>query len=314
MRDLPAGLDRLALQQDGVVTYRQAISAGLTPEAIRHRLLVGVWQRLVRGSYYLHPGEVPLRSRCRAGLLGSSDRAAISHLTAGHLYRLDGLPPVARVDVTGPPTQPRRSSQLVSAHRAELEGEEWSWVGGLPVTRPGRTCLDLARTQSRLVAVRSVESAWQQGHVDRAALVELATRARGWPGVRRLTTVLAQADPRSESVLETGGRLVLRDAGLGPDELQLRIHDRDGHLLARADLAWVAPRVVVEFDGLTTHTDRAAFRHDRRRQNALVNSGWLVLRFTWEDVFGRPAYVVQEVRSALAGRSAGTSRAVVGAA
>ncbi len=310
MRALPAGLDRLALQQDGVVTYRQAISAGLTPEAIRHRLLVGVWQRLVRGSYYLHPGEVPLRSRCRAALLGSSGQAVISHLTAGHLHRLDGLPPVVRVDVTVSPMQPRRSSRLVSRTGRNSRARN----GRGRVTRPGRTCLDLARTQSRLVAVRSVESAWQQGHVDRAALVELATRARGWPGVRRLTTALAQADPRSESVLETGGRLVLRDAGLGPDELQLRIHDRDGHLLARADLAWVAPRVVVEFEGLTTRTDRAAFRHDRRRQNALVNSGWLVLRFTWEDVFGRPAYVVQEVRSALAGRSAGTSRAVGGAA
>ncbi len=314
MRDLPAGLDRLALQQDGVVTYRQAISAGLTPEAIRHRLLVGVWQRLVRGSYYLHPGEVPLRSRCRAALLGSSGRAVISHLTAGHLHRLDGLPPVVRVDVTVSPMQPRRSSRLVSAHRAELEGEEWVWLDGLPVTSAGRTCLDLARTQPRVIAVRSVESALRQRHVDGAELVRVATGARGWPGVRRLQTAMALADQRSESLLETGGRLVLQDAGLVPDEVQLRILDRDGHLVARADLAWLAQLVVVEFDGLAPHAGRAAFRHDRRRQNALLNSGWLVLRFTWEDVFGRPAYVVQEVRCALAARSVRISRAVIGAA
>lgn len=296
------------------MSYGQAVCAGLTPEAIRHRLETGSWQRLVRGIFYLRPGEVPLRSRCRAGLLGSSDRAAICHLTAGHLYRLDGLPPVARVDVTGPPTQSRRSSQLVSAHGAELDDAGWVWLDGLPVTSAGRTCLDLARSQPRVIAVRSVESALRQRHVDGAELARVATGARGWPGVRRLRTAMALADQRSESLLETGGRLVLQDAGLVPDEVQLRILDRDGHLVARADLAWLAQLVVVEFDGLAPHAGRAAFRHDRRRQNALLNSGWLVLRFTWEDVFGRPAYVVQEVRCALAARSVRISRAVIGAA
>jgi hypothetical protein len=44
-------------------------------------------------------------------------------------------------------------------------------------------------------------------------------------------------------------------------------------------------------------TDR--FVDDRRRQNALVNEQWTVLRFTWHDLVARPDGVVDEIRCAL---------------
>lgn len=305
MRAVPVDLVRLAGEQDRVVALHQALAAGLTPDAVRHRVESGQWRRLARGVYYLHAGAVPLRARCRAAVLVTAGRAVISHVAAGHLYRLDALPPSARVDVTVRSPEPRRSSALIRAHRADLDREEWGWLAGLPVTSPGRTCLDLARTQGRLIAVRATESAWSQGYVDRAQLLGLAERARGWPGVRRFRAAVTDADHRSESLLETAGRLVLRRAGLTGYDVQLVIYDEYGRLLARVDLAWPAEKLAVEFDGHDPHAGRAAFRHDRRRQNALVNRGWLVLRFSWEDVFGRPAYVVQDVRRALAVRHPG---------
>lgn len=252
MRDLPARLLAILVELDGVVTHRQCLDAGLPWTRFGTGWRRRSWQRLDRGIYYTQAGEVPLRSRARGALVGSSGRAVLSQLTAGHIHRFDGLLPAARVDVTVPPNGPRRSSRLVSAHRGRLDATEWSYVAGLPVMSAARTCLDLARRQPRLIAVRAVESALRQQQLDRAQLVTLATKARGWPGGRR--------------------------------------------------------------NGLTPHTARAAFRHDRRRQNALMNRGWLVLRFTWEDVFARPAYVVQEVRTALGDRIGVSFRAVVGAA
>ncbi len=118
--------------------------------------------------YYVQAGEVPLRARCRAAVLVTAGRAVVSHVAAGHLYQLDALPPSARVDVTVRSPEPRRSSALIRAHRADLDPEDWGWLAGLPVTNPGRTCLDLARTQGRLIAVRAIESAWSQGYVDHA--------------------------------------------------------------------------------------------------------------------------------------------------
>ena len=53
--------------------------------------------------------------------------------------------------------------------------------------------------------------------------------------------------------------------------------------------------MVIEIDGWAWHSDAARFRADRRRQNALVAAGWTVLRFTWQDVIGRPRQMVEEI-------------------
>lgn len=66
------------------------------------------------------------------------------------------------------------------------------------------------------------------------------------------------------------------------------------------DLAFPAERVAVEVDGWAWHVDAERFLSDRRRQNALVNAGWTVLRFTWHDLEGNPTRVVAEIRTALA--------------
>jgi very-short-patch-repair endonuclease len=55
----------------------------------------------------------------------------------------------------------------------------------------------------------------------------------------------------------------------------------------------------VEADGFAFHADRLAYRRDRERQNQLERLGWRVLRFTWEDVRGRPEHVVALIRDCL---------------
>ena len=46
------------------------------------------------------------------------------------------------------------------------------------------------------------------------------------------------------------------------------------------DLAFPDVLLAIEIDGWAWHTDPDRFRDDRRRQNALVTAGWMVLRFT----------------------------------
>jgi len=76
------------------------------------------------------------------------------------------------------------------------------------------------------------------------------------------------------------------------------VRDRQGHFLARADLAWPDRKVIVEFDG-DLHRQRDVFVKDTRRQNRLVAAGWTVLRFTSADVLGRPAAVIGTLGQAL---------------
>ena len=68
------------------------------------------------------------------------------------------------------------------------------------------------------------------------------------------------------------------------------------------DICFPAHRLVLEFDGYAEHSKRQQFRDDRERQNALVTAGYRVLRFTWEDLTGRPEYIVATVRTALGSR------------
>ena len=98
------------------------------------------------------------------------------------------------------------------------------------------------------------------------------------------------ADGRAESVLESMARVALVLGGL-PPEVQVWI----GRM--RVDL--MIGNVIIELDGFEHHSNRADYRRDRRRCNALTAarlSGAALL------VGGRrrpPEYVVAKVREAL---------------
>ncbi|MGV8967955.1 MAG: DUF559 domain-containing protein, partial [Cellulomonas sp.] len=53
---------------------------------------------------------------------------------------------------------------------------------------------------------------------------------------------------------------------------------------------------------------QASFQSDRTRQNRLVNAGFTVLRFTWQDLTDRPAEVLRQIRAALTRLSTATRR------
>jgi hypothetical protein len=117
-------------------------------------------------------------------------------------------------------------------------------------------------------------------------------------GSARCRRVLAVADPRVVSPMESVTRWLLHDAGLPRPTLQHRALDDRGRLIGFGDMAWPDRKVLVEFDG-DVHRERRVFVADVRRQNRLVLEGWIVLRFSGADVLGRPDEVVAAVRRAL---------------
>ena len=70
---------------------------------------------------------------------------------------------------------------------------------------------------------------------------------------------------------------------------QVLIRVRGGEV--RPDLVDEDRRLVVEADSFEWHGKRAALRRDCRRYNAIVAAGWILLRFSWEDVMHEPDYV-----------------------
>jgi hypothetical protein len=179
-----------------------------------------------------------------------------------------------------------------------IADDEICWRGVVPVSTPARTALDIACRGVTDDAVVAVDSALRSTMVCAAELNQLfaVSRPRGISAARR---VLALSDPGSGSVPETQARLLFSAAGLPISVTQLLVLV-DGRIVARVDFGWPEAMLIVEIDGFGPHSGRTAFQHDRTRQNALVNAGWLVLRFTVEDIRLRPEMVVREIRRALA--------------
>lgn len=62
----------------------------------------------------------------------------------------------------------------------------------------------------------------------------------------------------------------------------------------KLDIAFAQQRLAIEIDGFDYHR-RDRFQQDRTRQNALINAGWTVLRFTWSDLTERQDYVIATI-------------------
>jgi len=124
---------------------------------------------------------------------------------------------------------------------------------------------------------------------------QIAARVRGPHRVRALVA-LRHADGASQSPTETLARLALVHAGL-----------KVAAGVKVPGVGWVdllvEGRIVVELDGFAYHSGRAEYREDRRRDRELVRQGYLVLRFTFEDVMRDPGIVVRAVLAVLADRS-----------
>ena len=168
---------------------------------------------------------------------------------------------------------------------------------GTRVTQPAHTVLDLAAVLPLHEAVAAGDSALRKKLVLPRQMRELSAGLWG-RGRTEAQAVVALLEPKSGSVLESLLRVLLVTSGIPTPVSQALILDgRDE--IERVDLCWRPQRLIVEADGYAFHSDRAAYRRDRERMNHLERLGWRVLRFTREDVVGRPQHVVELVRRCL---------------
>jgi hypothetical protein len=263
------------------------------------------WQRLLPDVYVHRDGHRPDDHRmwCDAVALRLPPGAAIAGLSAAYLWGADLLAREAPVTVLLPSAARLRAHERVRIIRSVLAETDRTRFAGLPVTTPLRTAFDLGRQAPRLSALIAVDALLHRRVVKLPALRAYADAHPGWPGLALLRNVLALAEPLSESPMETRLRLLLLDAGLGPLTAQHDVLDPGGRFVARVDLAWPALRVAAEYDG-DHHRERAHFRQDVARLNALRAAGWVVLRFTADDVLRRPTATVALVAQALRERGA----------
>lgn len=273
-----------------------AVAGGLlTPAKLRGR----TWRRLLPDVYINHEAPLDHRVWCSAVGLILPAGGAIGGLSAAHLLGCDLLSAESPVSIVVPRRAGARPPDRVSAHHTVLDPPDVTSIGGLPVTTPERTAFDLGRRLGRRTAVMAFDVMLRQGVLDLGHVSDLARQRHWWPGTARLREVIRLADPRAESPMETILRLLFLDAGLPAAQPQFEVYDARGRLIARVDLAWPSARLAVEYEG-DHHRERARFRRDIARINALQRAGWTVIRLSADDVLRRPAATVDLVTAELA--------------
>jgi very-short-patch-repair endonuclease len=180
----------------------------------------------------------------------------------------------------------------------------------LPASSLARTVVECASSLPPREGLVVADSALRSG-TDPVELSAALEASAGDRGVRRARAVVAWADDRSESAGESLVRYELLRAGAPPPELQVPVRTRHGWRWI--DLGWPAERVGLEFDGrakygATANDVAAGVVAEKRRQEALEDAGWRILRLGWDDL-GRPDDLVARVQRAL--RRATRSRRTV---
>ncbi|WP_149202127.1 hypothetical protein [Actinotalea subterranea] len=223
-----------------------------------------------------------------------------SHESAALVWGCAVWPTPTRTHIIQADRPNRRGDPQLVRHHGLPPSNERTVVAGLPVTTLERTVIDCAAAIAPDRALVIADGALRRG-ADRDRMVRLMDLRAGHRGIRRARLVVELADAGAESPGESLTRWVLASAGFDAVKTQVPVVTRLG--VFRIDLGLVAARLAIEFDGFVKYsgalgsTAPEAVFAEKRRQDALEEAGWMVLRVTWSDLRD-PDALVRRVRSA----------------
>lgn len=286
-----------ATRQGGYVTRQQLIDSGLSPGAIDRRVSQRIITLVSRGVYLVIPSENHV-DLLRGATLALAN-AVVSHQSAAHLLRFPKLPTLIPTVVV--PSHTTHRFPGVTVRRCDdLARSDIVQVDGLAVTNTTRTFFDL----SRLLGFHEYDAIGEAlviaGRMELANFERITHRLarRGKSGSRAARDFLEirNAPDRRATVLERRGRAVLSSAGLPAPIPQFPI-PWDTRL--RFDDAYPVERLAIEWDSRTWHQQRMAMGADRQRDRRAAAHGWVILRFTWDDVMANQDEIIDTVSTLL---------------
>jgi very-short-patch-repair endonuclease len=273
------------------MTLSELLHAGLTPDAIAHRVTQDRLQRLCTGVYRIGPGSLAL-----AAVKSCTSPAWVTNRWGMYVLGFVPLPDLP-VDVVVEKGSRRGRPGLVRVHHGTtLEPRDFTTRHGIPVVAAARAILDAAETHRTAEVEEFIARAQAAGLLTEQRLRDRASRAGRSRGAGRVMRILADHTGVTRSEAERILRRLLRDAGLEAPVTDYGI----GRY--RADFAWPDKKLIVEFDGFATHGTRKAFHHDRKRNAELTALGWSVMQVTAQQLANEPLAVVARIAEALAVR------------
>jgi hypothetical protein len=218
----------------------------------------------------------------RTGVIAGRAAAALH----GALWVDDSTP----VEVITDHTRPRRG---IIVREERIARDEITTSGGVQVTTPARTALDLARHLPRDTAVLHLDALAAATGVTARDALALAPRYRGARGIRRAPAALDLMDAGAQSPKETWLRLLLIDEGFPRPRTQIGV--TDGFAQAFLDMGYDDLKVGLDYDGALHQTDRRRYVHDVGRNELIARQGWINLHVVAEH---SRRFIVQRVTEA----------------
>lgn len=293
----------------GIVTTAELAAAGLSDRRIRTLVRRGDLHHVARGVYANGPkardmlglpdGRQLLELAATVAAIGPT--AIVSHESAAYLHSIALLGRQDRtVSLTYPPLRGGPVRTGVRLHSATVPADQITSVVGLRVTTPARTVADLTRTLEFRAGVVAADSALHKKLVTKPELQAVLGTCSRWRGTRRAAEVIAFADARAESPLESIARVAFSDCNLPPPELQVWL---GGAIepIGRVDFYWRQYWTIAEVDGALKYDgsdgpQRATLQ--LRRDMLLREDGYEVVHFTWDQINDSPDRVAASIRAA----------------
>ena len=284
-----AKLMHLADLQWGRVSWRQLRDLGATERRISHWLRDGYIRQVLPHVYAVGHVAESVQADLIAAILYAGPGAMLSHATALWWHSLvEHRPRALQVSTTRKcASQPgirvygRRAVVLIHHRR-------------LPTTTVSQALLDFAATASLDSVVRALAEADYHRVLDTAGLQAIC--GPGCRGSATLKKALRQHTPelaRTKSELERAFRALCRRGAVPPYEINHRLCG------IQVDAFWPDFGVVVELDGVRGHATPAQMRRDRRRDLVLRAAGYVVLRYSYDQIIKDPEAVLTDLGSAL---------------
>jgi hypothetical protein len=299
-------LNKTLREQEQVITRTQALSLGLSPSQIRHRIrpASGPWQCLLPGVYLAATGTPTQRQLEIAALRRAGPGSALTGIAAlrHHGLRVPERRPLA---VLVPASQRRRSHAFVRVWPTTRMPEFVLSDGAVRFTLAARAVADASRELGSLREVRAVTADAVQRNCCRLAdlceeLAQAPRRHSGW-----LREALAEVADGVRSVAEGDLRDLIIRAGLPRPMFNPRLFVGD-EFLAKPDAWWPDAGVAAEVDSREWHLSPDDWAATLARHARMGRYGIVVLHFTPGQIRTRPEQVVTDIGAALlAGRPLG---------
>jgi hypothetical protein len=291
-------LNVLIRKQDHVISRAQALSAGITPSALRHRLRPGgPWSICLPGVYLAETGAPTQAQRETAAILYGGPCSVLTGAVALRHHRLPA-PDSAVVDILIRAQSRRQSISYVRVHRTSRMPEVVFGAPHRPYAPPARAAADAVRGLTDLRAARALLAGavqsrgcatWQLGQELSAGPVRYSALLR---------SVLAEVADGVRSAPEAELRDLVEKAGLPMPLFNPRLYLPNGTFVACPDAWWPEAGVAIEIDSKRWHLSPDAWERTMDRHAQLGQYSIVTLHFTPHMLRSDPAPVIAKMKNA----------------